>query len=135
MNKNDDIERLFDNLPHFVQQILNNHPNKENLLEVVLDLGRRPEARFIKRSEYLSRKIMSSQDLDFILNERLVELHWEGHRRQDLIRFNKYTGGSYNWSWKGNSVSGIPLAATRSVFPIPSASLAANPNLKQNSGY
>ena len=48
---------------------------------------------------------------------------------------NKYTGGSYNWSWKSNSVSGIPLAATRSVFPIPSASLAANPNLKQNSGY
>jgi hypothetical protein len=74
-------------------------------------------------------------DLDLILNERLVELHWEGHRRQDLIRFNKYTGGSYNWSWKGNSVSGIPLAATRSVFPIPSASLASNPNLKQNSGY
>ena len=74
-------------------------------------------------------------DLNLILNERLVELHWEGHRRQDLIRFNKYTGGSYNWSWKGNSVSGIPLAATRSVFPIPSASLAANPNLKQNSGY
>ena len=51
MNKNDDIERLLDNLPHFVQQILNNHPNKENLLEVVLDLGRRPEARFKIKSK------------------------------------------------------------------------------------
>nr|AWT38166.1 hypothetical protein ycf45 [Proboscia sp.]AWT38213.1 hypothetical protein ycf45 [Proboscia sp.] len=67
MNKNDDIERLLENLPYFVQRILNNHSNKENLLEIVLDLGRRPEARFIKGSEYLSRKIMSSQDLDFIL--------------------------------------------------------------------
>ena len=67
--------------------------------------------------------------------ERLVELYWEGHRRQDLIRFNKYTGGSYNWSWKGNSVSGIPLDETKSIFPIPSASLAANPNLTQNEGY
>ena len=77
----------------------------------------------------------SDLNLDLILKERLVELHWEGHRRQDLIRFNKYTGGSYNWSWKGNSVSGIPLDNSRSVFPIPSASLAANPNLTQNQGY
>ena len=81
-----------------------------------------------------SNMVLSS-DLDFILNERLVELYWEGHRRQDLIRFNKYTGGSYNWSWKGNSVSGIPLDETKSLFPIPSASLAANPNLTQNEGY
>ncbi len=78
---------------------------------------------------------LSDLNLDFLLKERLVELHWEGHRRQDLIRFNKYTGGSYNWSWKGNSVSGIPLDKTKSVFPIPSASLAANPNLTQNKGY
>lgn len=77
----------------------------------------------------------SDLNLNFILNERLVELHWEGHRRQDLIRFNKYTGGNYNWSWKGNSVSGIPIGNNRKVFPIPSASLAANPNLTQNSGY
>ena len=67
MNNINDIEKLLDNLPYFVRQILNNHSNKEELLEIVLDLGRRPEARFIKGSEYLSRKIISSQDLDFIL--------------------------------------------------------------------
>lgn len=74
-------------------------------------------------------------DLDFILNERLVELYWEGHRRQDLIRFGKYSSGSYNWSWKGNSFSGIAIDETRNVFPVPSASLASNPNLTQNQGY
>ncbi|AOW22023.1 RagB/SusD family nutrient uptake outer membrane protein [Urechidicola croceus] len=73
--------------------------------------------------------------LDFILNERLVELHWEGHRRQDLIRYGKYTGGTYNWSWKGNAATGIAISEIRKVFPIPSASLAANPNLTQNTGY
>ena len=89
------------------------------------------------RARANNNNTISSSDLnlDFLLNERLVELYWEGHRRQDLIRFNKYTGGSYNWSWKGNSVSGIPLDETKSIFPIPSASLASNPNLTQNEGY
>lgn len=77
----------------------------------------------------------SDLDLDLILNERLIELYWEGHRRQDLIRFGKFTGGSYNWSWKGDVVNGIAIDDIYEVFPIPSASLAANPNLTQNSGY
>lgn len=74
-------------------------------------------------------------DLDLILNERLVELYWEAHRRQDLVRFGKYSGGSYNWSWKGNAPNGIPISTNRDVFPIPTASLGSNPNLTQNDGY
>jgi hypothetical protein len=73
--------------------------------------------------------------LDFILDERARELHWEAHRRQDLIRFGKYTGGSYNWAWKGGGSNGIALPAHMKVFPIPAASLAANQNLTQNPGY
>ncbi len=73
--------------------------------------------------------------LDFILDERARELHWEGHRRQDLIRFGKYTGGSYNWAWKGGGQNGIALSPDKKLFPIPTASLAANPNLTQNPGY
>lgn len=73
--------------------------------------------------------------LDFILDERSRELHWEGHRRQDLIRFNKYVGGSYNWAWKGNSSSGVAIPNHFKVFPIPSNSISANPNLTQNTGY
>ena len=73
--------------------------------------------------------------LDFIIDERSRELHWEGHRRQDLIRFGKYTGGSYNWSWKGNSSTGIAIPQKLKVYPIPQASLNSNPNLTQNPGY
>jgi hypothetical protein len=73
--------------------------------------------------------------LDFILDERSRELHWEAHRRQDLIRFNKFTGGNYNWVWKGNGSNGISLPAHFNVYPIPTASMAANPNLTQNTGY
>ncbi|WP_367182406.1 RagB/SusD family nutrient uptake outer membrane protein [Winogradskyella sp.] len=73
--------------------------------------------------------------LDFILDERSRELHWEAHRRQDLIRFNRYTGGTYNWIWKGNSDNGIAIPSTFSIYPIPALSLSSNPNLTQNPGY
>lgn len=82
------------------------------------------------------RRISTSDlTLDFLLKERLVELHWEGHRRQDLIRFNQYVGGNYNWNWKGNSLSGVSISNHLRLFPIPSASLASNSNLTQNTGY
>jgi len=74
-------------------------------------------------------------NLDFILDERSRELQWECHRRTDLIRFNKLTGASYVWPWKGGVKEGKVVEATRSLFPIPAAELIANPTLKQNDGY
>ncbi|MGL5112027.1 MAG: RagB/SusD family nutrient uptake outer membrane protein [Flavobacterium sp.] len=74
-------------------------------------------------------------NLDFILDERAKELHWECHRRTDLIRFNKFTGGSYLWPWKGNIATGTATPSNRNIFPIPAGSLAANPKLQQNPGY
>jgi hypothetical protein len=73
--------------------------------------------------------------LNFILDERGRELHWEGHRRTDLIRFGKFTGGSYLWPWKGNVPSGTSTQSYRDLFPIPAGALATNQKLKQNSGY
>jgi len=73
--------------------------------------------------------------LDFILDERARELYWEGHRRTDLIRYGKFTGGAYLWPWKGKVAAGASTAATRDLFPIPSNDLGANPTLKQNPGY
>jgi stage III sporulation protein SpoIIIAA len=63
---NNDLKKLIDNLPFFLQEHLNQHPNKDNLIEIVLDLGRRPEARFISGPEYLSQKIISWQDIDYL---------------------------------------------------------------------
>jgi starch-binding outer membrane protein, SusD/RagB family len=73
--------------------------------------------------------------LDFILNERARELFWEGHRRTDLIRFGKFTGGAYLWPWKGNVKEGAATESFRDIYPIPSNDLSANPALKQNPGY
>jgi hypothetical protein len=64
--------------------------------------------------------------LDNIYDERGFELNWEGHRRQDMIRFNKFTLAH----------GFVPAVGDfRKLFPIPTSALNANPGLKQNSGY
>lgn len=73
--------------------------------------------------------------LDFILDERSRELHWEGHRRTDLIRFDKFTGDAYLWPWKGNVKEGTATEARRRIFPIPAVDLSTNPNLEQHDEY
>lgn len=73
--------------------------------------------------------------LDFILDERARELYWEGHRRTDLVRFGKFTGGAYLWPWKGKVAAGTSTESFRNLFPIPSNDLGANPTLQQNPGY
>ena len=61
--------------------------------------------------------------------------YWEGHRRQDLIRFGKYTGGVYNWQWKGGVQAGASIDDKYKIFPIPANAIGANPTLQQNPGY
>ncbi|NAS31352.1 RagB/SusD family nutrient uptake outer membrane protein [Flavobacteriaceae bacterium R38] len=73
--------------------------------------------------------------LDFLIDERSRELHWEAHRRQDLRRFGLFTGSSYLWAFKGNSPNGAPISEIFNLFPVPNNSRAANPNLGQNPGY
>ncbi|AGC76113.1 RagB/SusD family nutrient uptake outer membrane protein [Nonlabens dokdonensis] len=74
-------------------------------------------------------------DLQFIIDERARELHWESHRRQDLIRFNQFSSNKV-WAWKGNVPSGTVTAPFRNLLPIPAQELNQNPNLQpQNTGY
>jgi len=95
-------------------------------LGYINDLRNRSNSTTISSSEF---------DLDFIIDERARELYWEGHRRQDLIRFGQFSGGVYNWALKGNSLNGISIPTFRDLFPVPDAARAANQNLGQNPGY
>lgn len=78
---------------------------------------------------------MGALTTQFILDERARELHWEAHRRTDLIRFKQFTGGAYLWPWKGNVPNGAPTSSFRNLFPIPANAIAGNPKLQQNPGY
>ena len=73
--------------------------------------------------------------VDMILDERGREFYWEGFRRTDLIRFNKFVTSSYLWPWKGNVANGTAVDAKYNLFPIPSSEVSANNNLIQNPGY
>lgn len=77
----------------------------------------------------------SDIDEDFILDERGRELYWEGTRRTDLIRFGKFTGDSYLWSWKGKVRNGVGTDTKYNLYPLPISDLSANPDLEQNPGY
>ncbi|MDJ1479535.1 RagB/SusD family nutrient uptake outer membrane protein [Cytophagaceae bacterium YF14B1] len=65
--------------------------------------------------------------LDELLAERGREFIFEGYRRQDLIRFNKFTTGTW-WDHQAS-------AATKALFPIPQQQISLNENLVQNPGY
>ncbi len=71
----------------------------------------------------------------FLLDERGREFYYEAQRRTDLVRFGKFTDGSYTWQWKGNTFNGISTANHLNIFPIPGSEISANPNIKQNTGY
>lgn len=72
---------------------------------------------------------------NFFLDERARELSWEFTRRTDLIRYGKFTSGTYLWPWKGGVKDGKAVDEFRNLFPIPSNDIVANPNLIQNPGY
>lgn len=65
----DDLDKLLEILPDFVRRPLKIHPYKKILMEVVMDLGRQPEARFPKGPEYLSSRTISWQDLDYSIKK------------------------------------------------------------------
>ncbi len=78
---------------------------------------------------------VNSYDENFLFEEYSRELYWEGGRRRDLIRFDKFSSGDYLWSWKGGHKNGQSFPEYKELYNIPTLELQANPNLKPNPGY
>ena len=62
----DDLDALIDILPPHIRQPLCQQKDISELLEVVLDLGRPPEARFPQREVVLNPKEVDQQDIDYV---------------------------------------------------------------------
>lgn len=78
---------------------------------------------------------LSDITMDNLLDERARELYWEGKRRTDLIRFDRFTNNK-TWSWKNGVYAGTQKIDDKyKIYPIPSTDLNANSNLKQNPNY
>lgn len=70
--------------------------------------------------------------LENLYDERLLELCWEGWRRQDMIRFRQYK------SLFTGDVFDDPIDESdghTTVYPIPGDMLILNPHFTQNKGY
>jgi stage III sporulation protein SpoIIIAA len=64
----DDLDALLDILPPHIRQPLCEQKDLSELLEVVLDLGRPPEARFPSREPTLNQKEVGEADIDYVVS-------------------------------------------------------------------
>jgi stage III sporulation protein SpoIIIAA len=63
----DDLGLLLEVLPARIRQPIEEMPDQTELLEVVMDLGRYPEARLPSREAILSHDVVTQEDLDYVI--------------------------------------------------------------------
>ena len=64
----DDLGALLDILPDHIRKTLNEQPDISELVEVVMDLGRPPEARFFNREIIILPQDVSELDLEYVVS-------------------------------------------------------------------
>ena len=106
----DDLDRLLSILPDFVRQPLEKNPNSKYLIEVVMDLGRRPEARFPEGPQYLSNRNIAWQDLDFCI-KRIG--HFSGDNRSGIERTLHRISSIRN---RNGNIVGLTCRVGRAIF-------------------
>ena len=63
----DDLNVLLGVLPSYISRPLWNRDDRHELLEVVLDLGRQPEARYNTKQESLNPAEVTQEDIDYVV--------------------------------------------------------------------
>ncbi len=106
----DDLDQLLEVLPHFIRYPLERHPNQKKLIEIVMDLGRRPEARFPSGPEYLSSRTVSWYDLDYSI-KRVG--NFSGDNRSGIERTLHRISSIRN---RQGSIIGLTCRVGRAVF-------------------
>lgn len=64
----DDLDALLQVLPPSIEQAVQAANHGDDLLEVVLDLGRMPEARFVDRELVLRQREVTEEDLNYVIS-------------------------------------------------------------------
>jgi stage III sporulation protein SpoIIIAA len=66
-NVTNDLDALLEVLPPEISGAIRKENHKDDLLEVVLDLGRVPEARFLNREVVLSKRDIAQGEIDYVV--------------------------------------------------------------------
>ncbi|MEM9264099.1 MAG: R3H domain-containing nucleic acid-binding protein [Cyanobacteria bacterium P01_F01_bin.13] len=106
----DDLDQLLNILPTALRQPLSEHPQRHRLIEVILDLGRRPEARFPGQADYLSEQVISSEDLNHCI-ERVGT--FGGDNRAGIEKTLHRISAMRN---RGGTIIGLTCRVGRAVF-------------------
>ena len=62
-----DLQAIETRIPDWIIKSVNKHENIDELLEIVMDLGRPPEARFLHSSYQLGETEITSNDIDHVI--------------------------------------------------------------------
>lgn len=67
-NSTDDLQFLIEVLPPHIREKIESRQDLSSLIEIVLDLGRKPEARFENMIEYLSHEQVTHDDIAYVVS-------------------------------------------------------------------
>ena len=111
----DDLAKLLAILPPKIAKALGveeGSPQEDlrDLIEIILDLGRLPEARFVGRTQYLSDQVLTQEELDFVI-ERVGE--FSGDNRAGIGRTLHRISAIRN---RQNKIIGLTCRVGRAVY-------------------
>ncbi|MGB3534880.1 MAG: R3H domain-containing nucleic acid-binding protein [Microcoleaceae cyanobacterium] len=110
MQITDDLRKLLDVVPDNIRQNIEVHPQRDSLIEIVMDLGRRPEARFPSGAQYLCETPVSWNDL----NDCISQIgEFSGDNRAGIEQTLHRISGIRNRTGK---VIGLTCRVGRAVF-------------------
>lgn len=66
-NITDDLEAMLEIVPPAIREAIGKENHSADLLEIVLDLGRQPEARFLNREVTLRQKETTPEDIEYVV--------------------------------------------------------------------
>ncbi|WP_416676694.1 R3H domain-containing nucleic acid-binding protein [Egbenema bharatensis] len=110
LQSTDDLNLLLDILPESIRKILDTHSERDRLIEVVLDLGRYPEARFPDGSKYLSEIPVSKEDLQYCVERVGI---FSGDNRAGIERTLHRISALRN---RSGEVIGLTCRVGRAIF-------------------
>ena len=106
----DDLDDLLRALPPDLHQRLHVLPSLDGLLEVVMDLGRAPEARFAAGEEMLSDREVTPEDIAYVMS-RIGQ--FGGDNRAGIERTLHRISALRN---RAGKVVGLTLRVGRAVY-------------------
>lgn len=106
----DDLSQLLEILPDYIREPLTHHRRRDQLIEVIMDLGRRPEARFSDSVEYLSENPVSKDDLKCCV-DRVG--HFGGDNRAGLEKTLHRISAMRN---RAGEIIGLTCRVGRAIF-------------------